>query len=88
MKEVNWLKSLDRSSLDRHDAPSIDVTLSVMHAIRSSRNDDVEVVFPLAAVLAVIAAAVAIGLTLPIWFGAAPQDPLAGFADALNLVLQ
>jgi hypothetical protein len=82
MNEVEWIKSLDRAPLDE---PKIDVTARVMCALRSVQHED-EAVFSIAAVFAVVVGAASIALALPVWVST--QDPLAGFADALNLVLQ
>jgi hypothetical protein len=86
MNEVKWLKSLDRASLPRNDVPRIDVTMGVMRAVRTIRYEEDDAVFPLAALAALLAGAAAIAVMLPVWF--ATENPLAGFADALNLVLQ
>jgi hypothetical protein len=84
MNEVEWIKSLDRPLLDEPPR-RIDVTVSVMRAVHSVQHED-EAVLSIAAVFAVIAGVAAIALALPVWVST--QDPLAGFADALNLVLQ
>jgi hypothetical protein len=82
MNEVDWIKSLDQPS---PDVPKIDVTAGVMRAVRSIRREDAAV-FSIAAIFAAVAGVAAIALALPVWFAA--QDPLAGFADAFDVVLK
>jgi hypothetical protein len=82
MNEVEWIKSLDRFS---SNAPRVDVTTAVMERVRSTRRAD-RTVLSIAAVFAVAAGVTAILLAMPLWVEA--RNPLAGFTDAFNLVLQ
>jgi hypothetical protein len=82
MKEVEWIKSLDRPS---SNMPSVDVAAAVMGRLRSTRQEG-RSVLSIAAVFAVVAGVTAVVLAIPLWVQA--QNPLAGFTDAFNLVLQ
>ena len=85
MKEVDWIKSLDRAAARTTIAPNVDVADAVMREIRSQERP---VRDPLhwAALLATLAAggAVAFALQAGILF----QDPFASFLDSFKLVLQ
>ncbi len=82
MDEIEWIRSLDRA---RAHAPRVDVADRVMLVVRSQRHEHDDV-FPFAALLATLAGVAAILMALPMW--AAAQDPLAGFADGFQMVLQ
>jgi len=83
MNEVEWIKSLDRGN----DAPmNVDVAARVMQNLYASRQRDGERVFGFAAIVAVALAAASLALVLPTWL--TPENPFAGFDDAVRLVLQ
>jgi hypothetical protein len=93
VKEIDWIKSLDRAAgrtvEGASPAPQVDVADAVMREIRSHDRPTparLRDPLPLAALLATLAGggAVAVALQAGLLF----QDPFAGFLDAFKLVLQ
>ena len=82
MDEIEWIKALDSG---RGDVPHVDVAHRVMLAVVAQQHET-DAVFPFAAILSTVAGVAAIWIALPVWFST--QDPLAGLADAFQMVLQ